>query len=72
MVRWCRWLAAKHMGVLMTDNVVLAEVEARNDPKEQILRDNMRINGYDKIIVNTNSWKFTGPLSSTDVVLEWP
>lgn len=48
----------------------LAEVEARNDPKEHILRSNMRGNGYDKIIVNDNSWRFTGPLHDGDVILD--
>lgn len=47
------------------------EVVARNDPKEQILRDNMRCNGYDRIITNTNSWKITTPLNKGDKVLEW-
>lgn len=47
------------------------QVVARNDPKEEILRSNMRVNGYDRIIVNTNSWKFTGALKPDDVVLEW-
>lgn len=49
-----------------------AEVVARNDPSEQILRDNMRINKIDRILINTNSWKYTAQLKSTDVVLEWP
>ena len=48
----------------------LAEVEARNAPDEAILRSNMRSNGYDRIIVNTNSWRFTGPLEPDDVVLD--
>lgn len=50
----------------------LEEVEARDDPKEMILRGNMRGNGYAKIITNTNSYKWTQPLGETDVVLEWP
>ena len=49
----------------------LAQVEARNDPKEEILRSNMRCNGYGKIIINNNSWKTTMPLSDGDVILEW-
>ena len=48
----------------------IEEVEARNDPKEKILRSNMRGNGYDKIVVNDNSWRFTGPLNPTDVILD--
>lgn len=49
----------------------LAEVEARNDPKEEILRSNMRGNGYDKIVVNDNSWRRVSPLGKDDVVLDW-
>lgn len=48
----------------------LAEVEARNDPGERILRSNMRSNGFARIIVNTNSWKITQPLNDEDVVLD--
>lgn len=49
----------------------LAEVEARNDPKEEILRSNMRSYGYDRIVVNDNSWRSTQPLQKSDVVLDW-
>lgn len=49
----------------------LAEVEKRNDPKEDILRSNMRCNGYDRIVVNDNSWRSVRPLGKTDVILDW-
>ena len=48
----------------------LADVEARNDPKEEILRSNMRFNGWDRIIINDNSWRWTQPLEKDDVVLD--
>lgn len=49
----------------------LAELEARNDPAEEILRGNMRCNGYARIIVNTNSYRWTAPLEDGDVVLDY-
>ena len=47
------------------------EICKRNDPKEETLRWNMESNKFDRIIVNTNSWKITLPLDKDDVVLEW-
>lgn len=47
----------------------LEEIEARDDPKESILRLNMRGNGYDRIVTTTEGWKWTQPLSANDVVL---
>ena len=49
----------------------LEEIEARNLPEESILRSNMRCNGYNKVIVNTNSYKITLPFEDDDVVLAW-
>ena len=51
----------------------LEEVEARNDPKEDILRSNMRANGWNKIIVNDNSWRTTQPFQEErgDVILDY-
>ena len=49
----------------------LAEVEARNDPKEEILRSNMRANGYDQIVVNDNSYRSVHPFRKDDVMLDW-
>lgn len=50
----------------------LQEVKADNDPREEILLSNMECNGWDRIITNTNLWKWTQPLKENDVVLEWP
>lgn len=47
----------------------LAEVEARNDPKEEILRSNMRCNGWDRIWKSTQGWQWTQPLKADDVVI---
>ena len=47
------------------------EVLAGTDPKEDILRLNVSGNGYKRIIVNDNSWRFTAPLEEGDVVLDW-
>ncbi len=49
----------------------LAEVEARASASDRILLDNMRGNGYARIITNNNSWRWTAPLKDGDVVLEW-
>ena len=46
------------------------EVETRNDPEERILLSNMRINNWDRIVVNENSWRFTAPLTEHDVILD--
>ena len=59
-----------HMYYLGGRIETLKEVEARNDPKEEILRDNMRCNGYDRIVVNDNSWRWTQPFNKGDVVLD--
>lgn len=47
------------------------DVCKRNDPDEEILRSNMRINGFKRVITNTNSWKITLPLDDDDVVLDY-
>ena len=47
----------------------LEEVEARNDPNEDILRRNMRNNDIKRIIVSTSGWRWTQPLEDGDIVL---
>lgn len=48
----------------------LAEILERNNPDEEILRDNMRINGYDKVAITTKGWKITVPFRDGDVLLD--
>ncbi len=49
----------------------LAEVKARATSGDRALISNMECNGYDKIITNNNSWRWTQPLNADDVVLDW-
>jgi hypothetical protein len=49
--------------------MTLHELELRADPDERILRDNMKRNGYDRVVINRNSWKWTQALEPDDVVL---
>ncbi len=48
----------------------LAEVEARATEDDRTLLANMRSNGYDRIITNTNSWRWTQPLTERDTLLD--
>lgn len=48
----------------------LAQVEARNDPNEHILRSNMRNNHWDRIVTSNTPWKWSQPLEKDDVVLD--
>lgn len=47
------------------------EIEIRNDPKEKILRSNMRANGWDRVIVNENSWRTVLPMKMDDVIVDY-
>jgi hypothetical protein len=49
----------------------LEQIAARGDADERILLQNMRGNGWDRVVVNTNSWRWTQPLEKDDVVLDW-
>lgn len=49
----------------------LEEIIARDLPDERILRENMRCNGWARVIRNENSWRVTMPLNDTDVVLDF-
>ena len=45
------------------------EIEARNDPSERILVQNMRGNGWARVVTNTKGYRWTQPLEENDVVL---
>ena len=47
------------------------QLEKIGNPNDVILISNMVNNGWNKVIVNTNSWKWTQPLKDTDVVLDF-
>lgn len=47
----------------------LAEIEARNDPRDEILLRNMRRNNWPAIVTSTRGWKWSQPLRDGDVVL---
>lgn len=49
----------------------LAEVKARAKESDRVLISNMEGNGWDRIITNDNSWRWTQPLNYNDVVLDW-
>ena len=46
------------------------DVRQRDDPKEKILLSNMERNGFDRIVINENSGRWTQPLHETDTVLD--
>jgi len=48
----------------------LAEVEKDNDPKEEVLRSNMRVNKIKRVITNDNSYRFTVEFGDKDVLLD--
>lgn len=50
----------------------LEQIKAKNDPDDRTLISNMEHNGWNQVVVNTNSWKWTQPLNENDVILGGP
>lgn len=48
----------------------LDQIEARHDPRENILRGNMRCNGYPIVAVSERRWRSTQPFRETDFVVD--
>lgn len=51
--------------------LTLKQIKKRNSPKDKILISNMENNGFNRVIINTNSYEFTQPLHNTDIVLDY-
>lgn len=50
----------------------LEELEIKGDPKDRTLISNMKINGWNKVITNTNSYSWTQPFNEEeDMLLDW-
>lgn len=47
----------------------LEQIKQKNDTQDRILISNMENNKWEKIIVNTNSYKVTRPLEKDDIIL---
>ena len=47
----------------------LEEIERRGDPKESILLQNMKANGWDKMVSTKSGWAWSHQLHDTDIVL---
>jgi len=47
----------------------IKELKKIGNPADSILISNMECNKWEKVIVSTNSWKWTQPLKDTDIVL---
>jgi hypothetical protein len=63
-------IASSNMYYLGGRVMTVDEVEAEM-PDEKILIANMRSNKWDRIIINTNSYRTTQPLLDGDVVLDF-
>lgn len=48
----------------------IKEIKARGLDNERILLDNMKCNGWERVVTTTSGWKITLPLEKNDVVLE--
>lgn len=52
------------------DVFTLKQLKELNDPHNDTLIRNMECNNWEKVVINSNSWKWTQPLEKGDVVLK--
>lgn len=48
----------------------LQDIDAENDPKNETLLWNMRVNKYNKVVTTTSPWKWTSVFNDEDYVVE--
>jgi hypothetical protein len=51
--------------------LTLDELRAQNNEDDSTLINNMICNNYDRVIINTNSWKWTQPFTDRDQLVEF-
>jgi len=51
--------------------ITLDELKAQNNSEYRILIENMECNGWNRVVVNKNSRKWTQPLNDGDTVLDY-
>jgi hypothetical protein len=49
----------------------LKQLEEKADPDDRILIANMKCNHCEKVIINTNSWRWTQALKEGDIILQY-
>jgi hypothetical protein len=64
-------IAESQMYYLGGEVKTLKQIELECNPENDILLQNMRGNGWKKVIINSGNWKGTHPLRDDDVVLEY-
>lgn len=58
-------------GLVYLGGIIKTLEDIPDTPENTILRWNMKHNGIERVLENTNSWKHTVALSDADVVLAW-
>jgi len=64
-----REVAQSNMYYVNCDVQTLEELEERGEKEERILLQNMKTNGWDKIVTTKSGWKWSHPLQDGDIVL---
>jgi len=64
-----RQVAQSNMYYVNCKVETLEEIEKRRDPKEAILLQNMKTNGWDKMVTTKSGWAWSHQLQDGDIVL---